>query len=547
MLKKPISFIFSLLCLLLFSSAAAGAEELPKKITNVFSKENFTLKGLQLNEKEPNNNISLSNPISLGDTVIGDLNHADQDFYQFNMKTSGIFSIATILGNTPEDSFIYGGHYKLALYNSNGSLLATSSTDSFYDPADGLSLYYHYIDKELEKGTYYLAVEANDYSDFNQRYVFSAVLEPDFDITSFTSNLKSPQVAGKTITFTTGTSKSGLQYQYYVNNQVVQTFSTNNSFNWKPAKAGKYTIKVGVRRAENPESIIYEEISFEVKSPYVKVTSLKPSVTSPSPVSKSIKWTAAASGVDLEYKFSVKQNNKWVTIKNYSRSKYAYWKPKSSGIYQVKVNVRSKASGKSSYKITKYTVFKPSDFSITSFKSNKKSPLVEGTKIKFTASSKGKYLEYRFRVYEKGKWTTYKKYSSSKTFYWTPKAQGKYKVSVNVRQKGTTKTKTKTIVIDVRDMPSGSMEMNYNSGSNVGYFSVSNKGAKSLTITKFELVNKGKVIYSHKPKNWVTSSKKTKKFKFQPNKPLTKFNSSTYIKVTYKYDGVSHTVKLYDK
>jgi hypothetical protein len=545
MLKRSFTLILTLLFLVLFTGSALGSEVNTKKLTSIFSDERFTLKSEVLTEKEPNNDLSLANQISVGDTVQADLNHTDLDYYKINMNASGMFSFATILGNSPEETFTYGGHYKLALYNTNGVLVTNSSADTFYDSEANLSFYYHYIEKELQKGTYYLAVIANDYSDFNQRYVFSTVIEPDFSITSLSSNLKSPQVAGKTITFTTASSKSGLQYQYYVNNQVVQAFSSINSYNWKPAKAGKYTIKVGVRRAEYPDAIVFKEISYEVKSPYVKITSLKPSVSSASPVSKTIKWTAYATGVDLQYKFSVKQKDKWVTIKNYSSSKYVYWKPKSPGIYQVKVNVRSKASGKSAYKITKYTVFKPSAFSITSLKSSKKSPVVEGTKIKYTANAKGKYLEYRFRVYAKGKWTTYKNYSSSKTFYWTPKTQGKYKVAVNVRQKGTTKTKTKTISVDIKDMPSGSMEMNYSSASNVGYLTISNKGTKSLTITKFELVNKGKVTYTHKPKNWVTGGKKSKKFKFYPAKAF-KFSSGTYIKVSYRYDGMIHTVKLYN-
>ena len=35
-----------------------------------------------------------------------------------------------------------------------------------------------------------------------------------------------------------------------------------------------------------------------------------------------------------------------------------------------------------------------------------------------------------------------------------------------------------------------------------------------------------------------------KTFKFTPKNKLTKFNNSTYSKVTYTYDGIKHTAEL---
>ncbi|CAM3955205.1 triple tyrosine motif-containing protein [Mesobacillus thioparans] len=640
MFKRAFATIFTLFLVLVFSGSALGAGNAQEKLLKKFNQQGFTLKSDELiYESEPNNDFHEANQILAGDSILGTLSDEDYDVYQFSMDMKGTFSAATFLGNDPEDSSYYIWDYNLAVFDGNGNEVASGNYDYFYDEDSYSYIYLRYLDVELEKGTYYVAVKADDYSslgsqkyflltyadykpdfsvssitsnvaspqvegktitftaksstigleykyyvngkqvrDFSSANTYSwkastpgtfkikvearnpdypkviasreityviSKYKPDFSISSISTSLKSPQILGKTITFTANTNKSGLQYQYYVDNKVVQKFGSNKTYKWKPGKIGKYKIKVGVRRTEYPNSIVFKEISYEVKDPNVKIQSLKPSLSSPSPTSKSIKWTAKATGVDLQYKFSVKQNNKWVTLKKYSSSKTYTWKPKTAGSYQIKVDIKSKASGKSASKIVKYTIFKPSAFSITSFKSSKKSPVMEGTNMNFSAKASGKYLEYRFRVYSNGYWDTYKDYSSSKSFNFTPYGSGKYKIVVDVRQKGTTKKKTKTITIDVKESPSWQMNMNYNISSNSGYFLVQNKGYKNLTVTKFEMINNGKVIYTHKPKNWIVIGKQSEYFYFYPKNPVTKFNYDTYIKVTFQYDGISHTGYLY--
>ena len=50
---------------------------------------------------------------------------------------------------------------------------------------------------------------------------------------------------------------------------------------------------------------------FQVHDGTVKISALKPSLSSPRPSNKTIKWTAKLHGVDLQYKFSVYSNKKW--------------------------------------------------------------------------------------------------------------------------------------------------------------------------------------------------------------------------------------------
>ncbi|MFN7251952.1 MAG: triple tyrosine motif-containing protein [Anaerobacillus sp.] len=404
--------------------------------------------------------------------------------------------------------------------------------------------------KPTKSGKYTIKVRSRDVQ--NKEVILEKELSytinkytPDFKITELTSDVKGPQIKGKTITFTTKADKKGLQYQYSVNDKVVQKYSTNNKFKWTPSKTGKYTIKVEVRRPEHPNSPLSKKMTYEIKDGNVKITSLKANKQSPHPTNTTIKWTAKAEGVDLEYKFSAYQNKKWVTIQNYSSKNTANWKPTTAGDYKVKVEVRSKASGKKATREAKYKIFKPSSFSISSFKSDQSLKQAAGTFNIFTVKSTGSYLEYRYRIKYYGQWYTVQDYSSDKTFYWTPPESGKFTVAVDVRQRGTTKKQTKTVTLDVRERPNFYMNTDYYIHQNYGYFTVQNYGYSNLKVNKIELINNDKVIYTHSPKDWITIGRRNDTFYFYPKNKLTQFNYSTVIKAHYTYDGVSHIQYLY--
>lgn len=341
---------------------------------------------------------------------------------------------------------------------------------------------------------------------------------------------------------------------YGSNGQVIQTSTTNEDYldNEKyyyqtietTLDKGTYYIEVQVT---NKWTTINNEaylLLSQFNDGTVSITSLKANASSPQPTNKTIKWTATAKGAQLEYQFSVYSNKGWTIVQNYSSENTLYWKPQNPGTYKVKVTVRNTSSGKTVSKESSYTVFKPSDFSIVSFKANKKSPQARGTKMTFTVQAKGEYLEYSFRVYDGGKWQTVKNYSSTKKYTGYPYYKGTYKVAVDVRQKGTTKVKTKVITMNIKEAPSYSMYLTYYHSSNTGKFSVHNYGKGVLTINKIQLYNGKKVIYSYSPTNWKLNPDGDKTFTFTPKNKLTKFNNSTYSKVTYTYDGIKHTAEL---
>lgn len=179
----------------------------------------------------------------------------------------------------------------------------------------------------------------------------------DFTLKSISPSVKNPIMKGKAVVLKANGSKSKLQYRFSINNKVVKGFSQTNSYKWKPTKTGKYIVKVEVRRSEHPNSIISKQVIYNVTDGKVRISSLKANLSSPRPVSTNIKWTANASGINLEYKFSVYENKKWKTLKNYSAKNYVNWKPKKSGSYKVKVTVHSKATGKTATKVATFKIF----------------------------------------------------------------------------------------------------------------------------------------------------------------------------------------------
>ena len=592
-------------------------------------------------EVEPNDTIEdTKQSIHSLDEVQGIINEEDKDFYRLDMERKGKFSLGSFLGN--DESYAnhyYYDDYSLTIYDVNGNSVANS--EYFYD--DDSDYYYRYLETTLEKGTYYISITTDEYSYMgSQQYYLwpeiaydadftinsltanlpspqierkaitfqasasktglqyqysiqnrvvrgfntatsyqwkptvpgtykikvevrdpafpSAVVQkeisytvtaykPDFLISSITPNIKSPYLTGKTITFatklTTKTNYSGIQYQFSVNGKVVQAFGTKGYLSWKPTRAGRYYIKVEVRRSQYPNRIVSKQISYDITDGKVYVTSLKANMSSPRPTSTSIKWTAWGKGVNLEYKFSVYQNKKWKTIKNYSTRNYTYWKPKSAGAAKVQVTVRSKLSKKTATKTVNYTIFKPSYFSTPSLKSNISTKQAAGTYFYFTAKSSGSYLEYRFRVYNGYYWYTVQDYSRSRYLSWAPYSSGKFKVAVDVRQKGTKNVKTKKLSLDIKESPNASFNADYDIYYNSGYLKVTNYGYSNIKVTKMQFLNNSKVIYTYYPKNWITIGRTYQTYYFSPKKAVSQFSYNTVIKVYYTYDGLTHTAYLY--
>jgi hypothetical protein len=134
-----------------------------------------------------------------------------------------------------------------------------------------------------------------------------------FALTSLTSNLHSPQVAGTAITFTATSSggQSPHQYKWWLYNgsawSVLRNWATGNTFTWTPTQAGAgQTIVVWARSAE----VTADTNAFNIAVPYeitsatpppptggpLTLTSFTSNVPSPQPVGTAITFTAVATG-----------------------------------------------------------------------------------------------------------------------------------------------------------------------------------------------------------------------------------------------------------
>ncbi|MGL5152530.1 MAG: triple tyrosine motif-containing protein, partial [Clostridium sp.] len=90
-------------------------------------------------------------------------------------------------------------------------------------------------------------------------------------ITSFVTNKVSGQPVGTTITMTAqATPSATAQYAFMVNDgstwKVLQNYGTSNVCNWRPTKAGTYTLRVRVMNSANTAAgSISKDITFVVK------------------------------------------------------------------------------------------------------------------------------------------------------------------------------------------------------------------------------------------------------------------------------------------
>ncbi|WP_216829297.1 triple tyrosine motif-containing protein [Alkalihalobacterium elongatum] len=196
----------------------------------------------------------------------------------------------------------------------------------------------------------------------------------------------------------------------------------------------KVNTPVIITHSKNSFDSIAKSNGYSLESKLRNVTVNK---TSPQPANTTVTLTANTSaGTNPVYRFSVHDGKKWTTIRNYSSSKTAKWKPTKPGSYKLKVEVRNKSSRKNfeDQRVINYTVFQRA--SIKSVNTNKTSPQPSNTSVRVTASSNSnKNNLFKFSVYDGNKWRTVQKYSSNNKLTWKPTKSGSYKIKVEVKHR----------------------------------------------------------------------------------------------------------------
>ncbi len=281
-------------------------------------------------------------------------------------------------------------------------------------------------------------------------------------VKSFTLNVSAAIVNKSTISATTigkgssvvlkGAASGGsgyFQYAYVAkapNGEwyVLKNYSSTESYTFKPASLGKYTVQIKVK--DSTGAVNVKEFTLNVNNPIVNNS--KVSATS---INKggSVTMTGAASGGTGYFQFAyVAQapNGKWYVLKDYSSADSYKFTPSSTGKYTLQVKAED-SKGTVSVKSFTLTVsaalVNNSKISATS--------ITKGTTLKLTGAASGGTTPYKYAYVAKtpaGEWKVIKDYSTSTSHSWTPAMTGTYTVQIKVKDaKNTVVVKSFTLKV----------------------------------------------------------------------------------------------------
>lgn len=277
------------------------------------------------------------------------------------------------------------------------------------------------------------------YEEMDEIYTEKEATSTSLLISSFTSDLKSPQEKGTTIKLAAkAQGGSGtLQYSFVVKlndyYREIKAYSTSNTVSWKPEYIGNYIVYAVVKDSTGKMKI--SPMNYEIKEVSAPViTSFTADKKSPQSSGTEVKLTANATGKGtLQYKFLVKNSaGEWNVIRDYRTSNTTIWKTGAVGdktLYvDVKDNTGKVVRKEMSYKVT-------SQLKINSFTADKQSPQLSGTSIKLKASATGTgKLQYKFLIKDSaGNWYVLKDYSTANETTWTAGSKGDKTLYVDVK------------------------------------------------------------------------------------------------------------------
>jgi glucose/arabinose dehydrogenase len=264
-----------------------------------------------------------------------------------------------------------------------------------------------------------------------------------------------PQPVGTPLTFT-ATAAGGvapLQYKFWRYGaasgwQMVQDYSTTNTYHWTPvaADAGQHDVAVWVRSAGSSaafESV--QDMGFFTVPSNVAITNLAGSPAPPQPAGTPIVWTASATGspTPLQYRFwRYSAATGWLMVQDYSTSNTFSWTPSISQTGQWDIAVWVKFAGSpNAFDAVRdtgiFTITAP--VTISALTPVPTPPQHAGTSITWTATATGNPtpLQYRFWRYTMSTgWVMVQDYSNSNMFTWVSGPAGQYDIAVWVKVAG---------------------------------------------------------------------------------------------------------------
>ncbi|WP_243128192.1 N-acetylmuramoyl-L-alanine amidase [Clostridium niameyense] len=273
---------------------------------------------------------------------------------------------------------------------------------------------------------------------------------------------------GKTYTIKGyASSPNGVLYEFWVkdlstgNSTKIRNYGEDRYANWTPNKDGKYEVTVNVKDKYSSQSVDSKcsktfEISQRAGKASIETFDImlgKNYVSGTNKLDKGKTYTIkgyASSPNGVLYEFWVKDlsTGKSVKVRNYEENRYANWTPNKDGKYEVTVNVKDKYSSQSvdskcskTFEISQ----RAGKASIETFDIMLGKNYVSGTNkldkgktytIKGYASSpNGVLYEFWVKDLSTGKSVKVRNYEENRYANWTPNKDGKYEVTVNVKDK----------------------------------------------------------------------------------------------------------------
>ena len=233
--------------------------------------------------------------------------------------------------------------------------------------------------------------------------------------------------------------------------QMVQDYSTANSYTWTPGLAdlGEHVVQVWVRNAGS--TTLYDAWAgqtFEIVKSLPTITAFTHDGVFPMLPNTPVQLNAAAVGGSsaLEYRFLLyRDGTGWSVLQEYSTATAVTWTPAQAGNYALQLWVRSSGV------VDLYEAWASLDFvevsntaplTVHSVEVDKPFPLKAGEAATFTANASGGNaapLQYRFLRYrEASGWVVAREWDTGRNFTWTPTGSdvGEHVMQVWVRNAG---------------------------------------------------------------------------------------------------------------
>ena len=287
-------------------------------------------------------------------------------------------------------------------------------------------------------------VETNKIKDV-KRYEENLYLEKEasstaLTISSFNSDLESPQEKGKTIKLTVNAQGGSGKIEYCFVEKInddykeIKAYSETNTVLWQPQYVGTYTIYAVAK--DSTGSMKISSMDYKIQEIDIPIiTSFTADKASPQVSGTKINLTAEANGSGtLQYKFLIRDDKgNWYVIKDYGASNTVVWTTGATGNKTLYVDVKD-STGNVVRKEMSYKVTEKSTLTVSSFTADKASPQATGTKVTLKATASGTGLQYKFLIRDaQGNYFVIRNYGAANTATWTTGATGNKTLYVDVK------------------------------------------------------------------------------------------------------------------